>query len=199
MSIIDKMKKMFGGDIKIIKNNQQELKEMMIKTGIEDNLLKKLTENGDSNENILKSLKKTLFCKEFHIKNANIQTQDITIALQVGALMGKKVVYEGANISHLLFKSQIKVYHSKDKEFEGLFINDQISKNNISINEKGNFIFINFTNKNLGKMLNLFFENQERVIGFSSSTSVMDYNRYFKKNFLFNLLKNHKKIGRAHV
>jgi len=184
-------------DSKEIDTGSSKFLSIIKESGGSNELINFLSENGIESKNILKQLKKILYFRakpegEFFFNG------ELAIGYQIAKILGLKKIISDKNTG-----KEGQKYHHKtgitvviDKQDKGLFLGQGQGKE-IGINSiNKDYIFLNFNEKNIGEILNQIMDKSldtNKVIGFSSSLSILDANRFAKYNLIQNICKFYKR------
>jgi hypothetical protein len=187
MDILQKMKDLFGKKpTQSVITSSNSLLDIIKNSGISSHNLEILTKNGTDDKNIKNKLKSILCFNPKHTSSIlvveNIKAYTAFQIAKVANLKDIVFTYSpGVNLDSLSFKSGIKYKINKDvsENCHGLIVCESGQANHyehnvVSINTQGKFTFLSIDKHNFGKILNEVFNNSQNILGFSSSTSVLD-------------------------
>lgn len=207
VDIFQKMKNLFSGnkgeEPKIDHGNK--LLSIIQTTGINQKNLEILTKNGHDEKSLIKSLKEIFFFKKTDLMKAQIEVSSVHVAFQVAKVLKFSHItftYNPSfNLEKFSYKTGIK-YRISDNipdDFNGLVVckhGENCENQKISLDRGKDLQFLSISNQNLGQKINEAIENREKIIGFSSSTSVLDAHLFGINQLVHNVCEiSSKKTG----
>ena len=205
MDILGKMKNLFGSKKEEIQiSSTGNLLNIIKNSGITQENLEKLTKNGNSDENIKKELKNILFFQKNKEKVLYLNTTDIITAFQIAKVCQFQKIIVSNNleinrekINQYSYETKISLEYNNDNSQvkEGLILTNSPQSNDnlqVLVNDNNGLCFLRIEENNFGVLLNIAMKNKDKIIGFSSSDSVLDSRLFGINSLVHNILKIQK-------